>query len=60
MPTADSVTEARRVARIAALAHGLPPTPLELVVTELVTNAIEHAGTPCRLELSIDLSLIHI
>lgn len=51
------ITELRRLRRLSAawLDDGLDPGPLQLVVTELVTNAIEAStDLPVRLRLSED------
>ncbi|AEV88661.1 anti-sigma regulatory factor [Actinoplanes sp. SE50] len=49
-PDADAPSAARNLAGDACLAWGLPrlPHPSRLVMSELVTNAVEHAGTPIR------------
>lgn len=50
-PVPPSVSEARRFAREALLTLGLPHTEeaVALLVSELTTNAVLHAGTPVRL-----------
>lgn len=50
-PLPPSVPEARGFAREALLALGLPHTEeaVSLLVSELITNAVLHAGTPVRL-----------
>lgn len=52
-PVPPSVPEARRFAREALLALGLPHTEeaVALPVSELTTNAVLHAGTPVRLSV---------
>jgi anti-sigma regulatory factor (Ser/Thr protein kinase) len=51
----DAATQARRFARRWSAAHALPAPivdDVELVVAELVTNAVRHGEPPIELELS--------
>ncbi|HUP76052.1 MAG TPA: ATP-binding protein [Acidimicrobiales bacterium] len=53
----QAVTEARRFAREWAVAHAVPPPvvdDIELVVSELVTNAVRHGAPPIELDLVED------
>ena len=52
---ASSVAAARRFARRSLEAWGAPDLldAASLVVSELVTNAVVHAGTPARLSLTL-------
>lgn len=52
-PVARSIPEARRFAREALLALGVPhpEDAVALLVSELITNAVLHAGTPVRLSV---------
>jgi anti-sigma regulatory factor (Ser/Thr protein kinase) len=51
-----SVAEARRAARAACRAWGVPHAAedVALAVSELVTNAVVHAGTPLLLAMELD------
>ncbi|MGP4102937.1 ATP-binding protein [Nonomuraea sp. KM90] len=51
-PCAVSVPVARRLTRATLRDWGVPDEPADLLVSELVTNAVQHAGGPVRLRLS--------
>ena len=56
-----AATQARRFARIFSAERGLPDpvaADLELVVTELVTNAIRHGDPPIDVELNLTDSVV--
>lgn len=62
-PTPRSVPAARRLARRLAERAGLTPDTaeaVELVVSELVTNAVIHTGTPSRLHLVVARGVVRI
>jgi len=61
-PAAASVPEARRFARAALEEWGLDDVvdDIVLLVSELVTNAITHAGTPTTLEVRLEAGRVRL
>jgi AraC-like DNA-binding protein/anti-sigma regulatory factor (Ser/Thr protein kinase) len=60
-PAPSSVHRARRFLRDACERWGVPERDdVAVVVTELVTNAVEHAGTPLWLRLVLDRSGLRV
>lgn len=61
-PHLGSPRRARALLRRACLdwAVGNAYDDAALVVTELVTNAVRHAGTPCRLTITLDGDGLHV
>lgn len=61
-PTAPSVSEARRFARAALEEWGVDEVAddVVLLVSELVTNAITHAGTPTTLEVRVEVGGVRL
>lgn len=52
-PVPDSVRAARRLVRQVLARHGLDAGDAELLVSELATNVVDHAGTPFRVEIEV-------
>jgi anti-sigma regulatory factor (Ser/Thr protein kinase) len=50
----DSVADARRLARIVLEETGAKVPELDLVISELAANAVRHAGTHYRVEISVE------
>jgi AraC-like DNA-binding protein/anti-sigma regulatory factor (Ser/Thr protein kinase) len=60
-PAPSSVRHARQVLHDACARWDVPERDdMAVVVTELVTNAVEHAGTPLRLRLVLDRSGLRV
>jgi AraC-like DNA-binding protein/anti-sigma regulatory factor (Ser/Thr protein kinase)/catechol 2,3-dioxygenase-like lactoylglutathione lyase family enzyme len=60
-PVPSSVRRARQFLRDACARWGVAERDdMAVVVTELVTNAVEHAGTPLRLRLVLDRSVLRV
>lgn len=52
-PVPASATEARHFAVSLLRKHGFPSWPADLLVSEVATNVINHAGTPFTVSVSV-------
>jgi len=61
-PQPQSAGDARRLARraLATWGRGAAMDSVTLIVSEMVTNAVQHAGTPLRLDLELDGDLVRV